>query len=60
MDKLQVVSSLLSRRELPYWAIAPVFLAGYAAAKAVVDYKAWYALGEGQYYARVPLCMLLI
>jgi hypothetical protein len=50
MDRLQVVSSLLSRRELPYWAIAPVFVAGYAAAKAVVDYRDWYSLGEGLVY----------
>lgn len=60
MDKLQVVSSLLARRELPYWAVAPAFIVGYATAKAVVDYREWYSLGEGQTHANIYYFFLFL
>lgn len=46
-EKVKVVTELLKRREVPYWALGPAIAAGYAFAKAVIDYREWKALGEG-------------
>lgn len=50
-QQVKVITEIMKRRELPYWALAlaPALAAGYAVAKAVSDYREWRSLGEGIY-----------